>query len=90
MKYSYSKETPWWLIITIVIFLRLAIAPLANLMIIGSENLDFGHSKNLKMEALGQLGDFFGGHTAAFTGSLSLVLVLFLLFINPISNINSL
>jgi len=57
-----------------------AIFPIANLIIVGYNNLKIGLSPDLNLTELGQLGDFFGGHTSAFTGSLSLVLVLFFTF----------
>lgn len=77
---DYLKETPRWMIILLVALGLLAVFPILNLIILGSQNLDILSSKNLGLVKLGQLGDFFGGHTSAFAGSLSLVVVLFFTF----------
>jgi hypothetical protein len=58
----------------------LAIVPIATLIVAGYRNLTVGLPPDLNLTELGQLGDFFGGHTAAFAGSLSLVVVLFFTF----------
>jgi uncharacterized membrane protein len=58
----------------------LAAIPLLNLIYIGGRNLEFAYKGDLSLSSLGQLGDFFGGHTAAFAGSMSLLVVLFFTF----------
>jgi hypothetical protein len=80
MRYDYSKETPQWMLVVLVVVGLLAIVPIANLIVAGYRNLTVGLPPDLNLAELGQLGDFFGGHTAAFAGSLSLVVVLFFTF----------
>jgi len=80
MRYDYLKETPRLMIGLLVVVSLFAILPIANLIVIGSQNLKIGVSGNLSLTELGQFGDFFGGHTSAFAGSLSLVVVLFFTF----------
>lgn len=80
MRYDYFKETPWWMLVLLVVFGLFAILPIANLIVIGYKNPTIGLPPVLNLTDLGQLGDFFGGHTAAFAGSLSLVVVLFFTF----------
>lgn len=80
MRYNYFKETPCWMIVSLVVVSLLAILAIANLIIVGYQNLKIDFSKALNLAELGQLGDFFGGHTSAFSGSLSLVVVLFFTF----------
>ena len=75
--YSYWKETPWWMLLLLAAVLILALFPICNLVFLGLTKLDFAPTEVITLTGLGQLGDFFGGHTAAFTGSLSLVVVLF-------------
>jgi hypothetical protein len=79
MKYQYMKNTPWFMIIAFVLLAIFSIIPLLNLIILASENLTIGFSKK-NLSELGQFGDFFGGHTAAFTGSISLVIITFFTF----------
>lgn len=50
------------------------------MIVIGYQNLTISFSPRLDLTQLGQFGDFFGGHTSAFAGSLSLVVVLFFTF----------
>ena len=80
MRYEYAKNTPRWLKLVLALTGLLAILPLANLAFMGIRNLKFGYTGELGLGSLGQLGDFFGGHTAAFAGSLSLLVVLFFTF----------
>lgn len=80
MKYPYLNETPGLLLALLVLLCVFAVLPIASLIAAGSENLKLGTPAHLSMTELGQLGDFFGGHTAAFAGSLSLVVVLFFTF----------
>lgn len=80
MRYDYLKETPPWLIGLLMVVGVVAILPIANLIVVGFQNLQVGNSSALNLSELGQLGDFFGGHTSAFAGSLSLVVVLFFTF----------
>src|SRR5690606_2514844 len=80
MRYAYLKETPRWMILLLVVVGLFAIFPIANMIVVGYENLKVGSSVSLGLTELGQFGDFFGGHTSAFAGSLSLVVVLFFTF----------
>jgi hypothetical protein len=80
MRHDYLKDTPRWMIALLVVVGLFAIFPIANLIIVGYQNLKVGFSSSLSFAELGQLGDFFGGHTSAFAGSLSLVVVLFFTF----------
>jgi hypothetical protein len=80
MRYDYLKETPRWMILLLLVVGLFAILPIANLIIVGYQNLKVDFSSGLGLAELGQLGDFFGGHTSAFAGSLSLVVVLFFTF----------
>jgi hypothetical protein len=80
MHYDYAKQTPRWLKVALVVTGLLALVPIANLVFMGVQNLTFAYQGALSISALGQLGDFFGGHTAAFAGSTSLVVVLFFTF----------
>jgi len=79
-RYIYLKETPRWMLVLLVVVGLLAILPIANLIVVGYKNLNIGLPSDLSLTQLGQLGDFFGGHTSAFAGSLSLVVVLFFTF----------
>lgn len=65
------------LAIICVCLLALAFVPLANLYFLGGNSLVVDGSAQLSLEQLGQLGDFFGGHTAAFSGLLSVALILY-------------
>lgn len=79
-RYDYRKHTPRSMFTVFALLIGVALVPFANLLVLGYRSLSLGVSKGLSLEELGQLGDFFGGHTAAFAGSLSLVLVLFFTF----------
>jgi hypothetical protein len=80
MRYNYFKETPLWMIVVLSVVGLFAFIPIANLIVVGYKHLTIGLPSALSLTELGQLGDFFGGHTAAFAGSLSLVVVLFFTF----------
>lgn len=80
MRYDYLEETPRWMIVLLVVVGLFAIFPIANLIVVGYQTLKVGISSELNLTDLGQFGDFFGGHTSAFAGSLSLVIVLFFTF----------
>lgn len=80
MHYDYSKNTPKWMKLVLGFTGVLAAIPLLNLIYIGGRNLEFAYKGDLSLSSLGQLGDFFGGHTAAFAGSMSLLVVLFFTF----------
>ncbi|WP_152999320.1 hypothetical protein [Pantoea dispersa] len=80
MRYNYLKETPRWMIILLLVVSLFAIVPILNMIVIGYQNLTISFSPRLDLTQLGQFGDFFGGHTSAFAGSLSLVVVLFFTF----------
>lgn len=80
MHYDYSKNTPTWMKLVLGLTGVLAAIPLLNLIYIGGRNLEFAYKGDLTLSSLGQLGDFFGGHTAAFAGSMSLLVVLFFTF----------
>jgi hypothetical protein len=77
IEYDYKSNTPNWLILTIILVVLLAIVPLINLIYMGINNLSFGFKDEMTLAGLGQLGDFFGGHTAAFSTTLSLLAVLY-------------
>lgn len=79
-RYNYLKESPRWMILLLGVISFLAIIPLVNLIVVGYQNFKIGFSGTYSLGELGQLGDFFGGHTSAFAGSLSLVVVLFFTF----------
>lgn len=76
-RYEYWKNTPRLLKLAIVALATVAIVPIANLVYLGFTQLKFGVESPLEVATLGQVGDFFGGHTAAFAGSLSLLAILF-------------
>lgn len=80
MRYNYLKETPRWMIVLLLVVSLFAIVPIVNMIVIGYQNLTISFSSRLDLTQLGQFGDFFGGHTSAFAGSLSLVVVLFFTF----------
>lgn len=80
MDYRYLDKTPIWMVILLSIVGVLAIFPIVNLVVVGYNNLSLGATTGLSLTELGQLGDFFGGHTSAFSGSLSLIVVLFFTF----------
>lgn len=80
MRYNYLKETPRWMIFLLLVVSLFAIVPILNMIVIGYQNLTISFSPRLDLTQLGQFGDFFGGHTSAFAGSLSLVVVLFFTF----------
>jgi len=80
MRYDYSKNTPTWMMWALGLTVVLAAMPLLNLAFMGFRNLEFAYSGEVTLSGLGQLGDFFGGHTAAFAGSMSLLVLLFFTF----------
>ncbi len=80
MQYDYSKNTPPNMKWVIALIGLLAVMPLLNLLWMGFFNLEFAYSEKLELSNLGELGDFFGGHMAAFAGSMSLLVVLFFTF----------
>lgn len=80
MKYPYLKETPIWLCLVLLLLCVASIIPIINMAMLGSEALRLGKDSGLELDDLAQFGDFFGGHTSAFTGSLSLLVVLFFTF----------
>lgn len=83
MRYDYLKETPRWMIVLLVVVGLFAILPIASLVVFAYKklnSLNFSLPPGLNLSQLGQLGDFLGGHTSAFAGSLSLVVVLFFTF----------
>ena len=80
MHYDYSKNTPAWMVWVLCLTGVIAAFPLLNLMYMGFRNLEFVYKGDLSLSSLGQLGDFFGGHTAAFAGSMSLLVILFFTF----------
>lgn len=74
---THEKTYPFakW---TIVVFLVvLALIPLVDMIVNGYKNLYINFSGGLTLDKLGQLGDFFGGHTAAFAGLFSTALILY-------------
>lgn len=79
MKYPYLKNTPLPIGVALALVVLFSFIPLINLIILCFDSLTVGFSKKTLTE-LGQFGDFFGGHTAAFTGSLSLVVITFFTF----------
>lgn len=78
--YEFWKKSPWSLRIAIGAVGLFALFPLLNLLALAFTNLKLGLGVQLTYEQLGQTGDFFGGHTAAFSGTLSLAVVLFFTF----------
>lgn len=80
MSYNYFKETPRWMLALLLAVAFFALVPIVSLVFLGYENLHLNLSPDLTMAELGQMGDFFGGHTSAFAGSLSLVVVMFFTF----------
>ena len=80
MDYKYLDKTPVWMIILLSVVAMLAIFPVVNLVVVGYNNLSLGVTTGLSFTELGQMGDFFGGHTSAFSGALSLIVVLFFTF----------
>jgi hypothetical protein len=62
---------------TITILVVFALIPLINMIVNGYNNLYINFSGGLALDKLGQLGDFFGGHTAAFAGLFSTTLILY-------------
>lgn len=78
--YEFWKKSPWWLLLTIGATALFALFPLLNLLFLAFANLKLNPGAQLSLEQLGQTGDFLGGHTAAFSGALSLAVVLFFTF----------
>jgi hypothetical protein len=74
-KTSLLQKAAW--IILLISLLLLSIVPILNMLAHGLISLDMGVPAPLSPERLGQLGDFFGGHTAAFTGLTSTALILY-------------
>lgn len=68
---SYQYRWPWHLKIAAVAAIVLCIPPLI-FYVLGF----FGISTPANLSSLGTQGDFFGGHVAAITGSLTLIVVL--------------
>ncbi len=64
-----------WLAVTFLIVL--AMIPLVDMIVNGYNNLYINLGGRLTLDKLGQLGDFFGGHTAAFAGLFSTALILY-------------
>ncbi|PMQ16511.1 hypothetical protein [Janthinobacterium sp. AD80] len=81
-KYSYFDNTPAWMMFVLAPMALLALVPLLNFSFLAWQNLDFKffNIDVLSLGGLGQMGDFFGGHMAAFAGSLSLLVVIFFTF----------
>jgi hypothetical protein len=79
MNYQYLKNTPGLMKIALLLVAIFSAIPLVNLLMLSLNNLTIGYSKKTLTE-LGQFGDFFGGHTAAFTSSISLVVIIFFTF----------
>ena len=83
MRYNYLKETPRWMLLLLVAVGLFAILPIASLVVFAYRKLNsvnFNLPSGLNLSQLGQIGDFLGGHTSAFAGSLSLVVILFFTF----------
>lgn len=83
MRHDYLKETPLWMLLLLVAVGLFAIFPIASLVVFAYRkfnSVNFSLPSGLNLSQLGQLGDFLGGHTSAFAGSLSLVVVLFFTF----------
>ena len=78
--YAYWKNTPWWMTAILAVTIAIALFPLGNLIYFGTKNLEFGLPGKLDLTQLGLLGEFFGGHTSAFSGTVSLFVVLFFTF----------
>lgn len=79
-RYNYLQKTPSWMKVALLLTASVALFPLGNLVYLGTHHLELGFTDALSLTSLGQLGDFFGGHTAAFAGSMSLLVVLFFTF----------
>lgn len=65
------------LLLTLCLLSLLAVVPLVNLVVRGLADLKVDWAAGLTLEQLGQMGDFFGGHTAAVSGLLSVALILY-------------
>lgn len=74
MKEIMSSIVKWMSIMLLVLF---ALIPLFDMVVNGYNSLKIDFTSHLDIETLGQLGDFFGGHTAAFSGLVSTVLILY-------------
>jgi len=77
MQKEFWKNTPLLMQVVLLFVGLFALFPFGNLLFMGVKHLKLGFAEEINLSGLGQLGDFFGGHTAAFTGSLSLLAVLF-------------
>lgn len=80
MHYNFLKETPRWMVALLMAVGILAVIPIISLIVAGCKNLVISFSADHNLSELGQLGDFFGGHTSAFSGSISLAVVLYFTF----------
>lgn len=68
---SYQYRWPWYLRVAAIAAIVLCIPPLF-FYVVGL----FGITANANLSSLGPQGDFFGGHVAAITGSLTLIVVI--------------
>lgn len=83
MHYNYLKETPRWMLLLLAAVGLFAFISIASLVVLAYKKLssvNYSLPSGLNLSQLGQIGDFLGGHTSAFAGSLSLVVVLFFTF----------
>lgn len=69
------KKALW--AVALILLIGIGLLPLVNLATIGSNSLSLDWSTKASLEQLAQYGDFFGGHTAAFSGALSVALILY-------------
>lgn len=76
-KYYYLAQTPTWMKWVGVLILVVSAVVMGSALWSGVQSLTLLGSVPKDLESLGQLGDFFGGHTSAFAGSLTLLAVLF-------------
>lgn len=72
---GFAQKAAW--IILLISLLLLSIVPILNMLAHAMISFEMGVPEPLSPERLGQLGDFFGGHTAAFTGLTSTALILY-------------
>lgn len=64
-----------WIVVPLLVIF--ALFPLFDMVVNGYNSLKINFTTPLDIASLGQLGDFFGGHTAAFSGLVSTVLILY-------------
>lgn len=76
---KYFGDTPKLMKTALGLIAIFSIIPLLSFTVLSLNNLKIGFSEK-NIGELGQFGDFFGGHTAAFTGSISLVVITFFTF----------